>query len=557
MHKVILTFKKKIALVGVLALTLVAIFVGVQQLISIYDQGDLLLPPLPQHADVGKQPLLTYAQSLKTPFPTDARALPASGCATQSGEWLRNENTNFGAAMDPTTWHNMHLFIPTGSVLWTNQMSATCGAQIKVHASAFGGDPADTNARTIKVYRIGYYNGAEAREVWSSSPIKLKRYNVPKVKSLTRMVETLWPVTATFTIGRDWTPGLYAVATVNDKDIIENLSPLIVKAAAGSSKLLLVHSTITWAAYNSFGGRSAYIGPINSKRERSRVVSMDRPLLGSGINHFDRDGIALVQYLEQSGISVDQIADTDLDRNPSILTHYSGVIFSGHAEYMTNRIFKSILAARSNGINLAFLGSNTAYWQVRLESSPSGSDRRVAIYRDPQIDPITSPSQITIQFLNPRINMQPSLITGEVTAGVHVVGDMTVQNKPSWLSLPQGAHLNGWSPNTEIDSVVKNISSPDNTHIIFSGKFKLTRFAKSTPSVNQAILNRSYEGQTLWFTTPSGSAVFVAGVNYWACELSYTCMESNTNEETRSTLKSVTSQVLNLWQTRGIGRSLK
>jgi hypothetical protein len=404
--------------------------------------------------------------------------------------------------------------------------------------------------------RIGNYNGAGAKDLWSSSPIKLKRNRIPAVKSLTRMIETNWPVTTSFKISSDWTPGLYVVATVNDKDIIENLAPLIIKGKIGASKLLLIHSTLTWTAYNSFGGRSAYQGPVNAARERSRVVSMDRPILGSGINHVDRDAISLVQFLESKNIQVDQIADTDLDRNPSILSHYSGIILSGHAEYMTHRIFTSLIAARNSGINLAFLGSNTAYWQVRLDSSPSGIDRRIAIYRDPQTDPVTDPSLISIQFNNPRINMLPSLITGETTAGVHVVGDMKVIEKPNWLNIPASAHLNGWSPNTEIDSSVVGNFAPTNPHIIFSGKFRLTRLTKQSPALTPVLASRSYEGQTIWFTTPSNSAVFVAGVNYWACELSYTCMEGNVNEETRLTLQSVTEQVLNLWQTKAIGKVL-
>ena len=556
MKKIILTFKKKIALIGAVTLSIAAITLGVHQLIGIYNQEELLLPPIPLHADVAKQPPLTFANSLKINFPSDSGAIPSNGCNQQKSDWLQTENAHPGVQMDAKIWHDLHLFLPTGSVLWTSQVSATCGTVIKVHASMYSNDHGDNNARTIKVLRIGNYSGAGARQMWSSAPIILKRYNLPKVKSLTRMVEATWPITTTFTIGKDWAPGLYAVASINDKDVIENIAPLIVKGQVATSKLLLVHSTLTWAAYNSFGGRSAYMGPIDAKRERSRVISMDRPLVGSGMNHFDRDAIALVQYFEDKGIQVDQIADTDLNRNPSLIDRYSGVILSGHVEYMTNKIFKSLIAARNNGINLALLGSNTAYWQVRLAPSASGSDRRMAIYRNPQSDPITDPTQISIQFNNPRINMMPSLITGETTSGVHVVGDMKLVSKPSWLNIPASAHLYGWSPNTEIDSSIGGNFSPPNAHIIFSGKFSLTRLPKSLPVTDSKILARNLLGQTIWFTTPSGSAVFVAGVNYWACELYYTCMEGNVNEETRGVLQSVTSQMLNLWQTRSIGKRL-
>jgi hypothetical protein len=133
---------------------------------------------------------------------------------------------------------------------------------------------------------------------------------------------------------------------------------------------------------------------------------------------------------------------------------------------------------------------------------------------------------------------------------------MKLIDKPSWLTIPPDAHLNGWSANTEIDSAVVGNFAPTHSHIVFSGKFKLTRLPKSSQVTNSRIPARSYVGQTIWFTTPSGSAVFVAGVNYWACELSYSCMEGNVNESTRYVLQSVTEQVLNLWQTKAVGRKL-
>ena len=105
--------------------------------------------------------------------------------------------------------------------------------------------------------------------------------------------------------------------------------------------------------------------------------------------------------------------------------------------------------------------------------------------------------------------MFPSLITGETTSGVHVVGEMKVVNMPSWLNIPITATLSGWSPNTEIDSMVTGKLAPTNLHLIFSGKFSLTRLAKSTPSKNPKISSRNYLGQTIWYTTPSGSAVLL------------------------------------------------
>ena len=547
--------RKRLVWIGVFAIAVGGTSLSAQRVLTYYEEREVQLPSIPTHGDIPFQPKLTYSNSLKITFPKDVKPLPKSGCYPVTSAWLKRENALPGVAMKAKDWHDLHLFLPSGSVLWTSQMTATCGDTIKIHASMIRG-ATNQKGQQIKVWRVGYYGGSEAREVWSSGPLNLKRYNIPGVRSVTRMVETKWPVTTNFTIGKDWTPGLYRVTSETSAGKIENMSPLIIKGKIGTSKLLLIHSTMTWAAYNSFGGRSAYMGPVVTLRERSRVVSMDRPLIGSGMNHLDRDAISLVQFLEEKGIAVDQIADTDLNNNPSILSHYSGVIFSGHPEYMTNNIFKSIIAARNNGINLAFLGSNTAYWQVRLSSSPAGADRRIAIYKDPLTDPITSPDKISIQFDNPRINMFPSLITGESTAGVHVRGTMSVVSVPKWLKIPATATLSGWPSNTEIDSQVSGNAAPPNEHLIFSGKFYRTRVSKSPLIKKPIISSRNYEGQTIWYTTPSGSAVFVAGVNYWACELSYSCYEGTVNSETKKILQSVTTQVLTLWQTKAIGNRL-
>mgnify|MGYP006284278183 FL=1 len=130
---------------------------------------------------------------------------------------------------------------------------------------------------------------------------------------------------------------------------------------------------------------------------------------------------------------------------------------------------------------------------------------------------------------------------------------MELINKPSWLNIDQDATLRNWAGNSEIDSQAGGKFGPPSSHIIFSGKMTLFTSAKKRPI---AKTDRNYKAQTIWFTTPSGAAVFVAGNNYWACELSYTCMEGNVDESTRSVLQSVTRQVLTLWSIKGVGKQL-
>ena len=70
--------------------------------------------------------------------------------------------------------------------------------------------------------------------------------------------------------------------------------------------------------YNSFGGRSGYLGPgkdgISDADERSRLVSFDRPMLGSGAYSIARDAIPFIQFVESKGINVDEESDLDINK---------------------------------------------------------------------------------------------------------------------------------------------------------------------------------------------------------------------------------------------------
>ncbi len=513
-----------------------------------------LLPPLALHADVASRPLTTFSDSLTTTLPDDNAKL-ASDCQPQSGDWVSKENQNPGVALTTADWRTLRLYQESGSVLWLDRQSVTCGEKIGIHASLFPVNfegAINKSPRSFEVLRVGWYNGSGARMMWNSGPIKLKRRNVPTLRNVTRTIETEWPTTVSFDVGPDWTPGLYIVASLNPLGKIENVAPFILRSAQSTSKILLVHSTLTWSAYNSFGGHSTYTAMLGGEDGRSKIASLDRPYGGSGISHIERDAISFVQYLESTGLNIDQTTDIDVSHAPSVVTKYSALLMSGHPEYMTRREFDTILAARNLGENIAFMGANGAYWQVRTESSPTGPDRHLVIYRNARADPQTNWQQISIQFGDSRINTPPSLLTGEVTAGVHVRGTLFPAQIPTWLKIPAGESLSGWSPNSEIDSIASGSATPQNPHLIFSGKFSL---ANSASRINPP--HRSLTGQTIWFTTPSGSATFVSGINYWPCEVSPTCAESTVPESTRSLLQSITSQVLTLWQTKAVGKTLK
>lgn len=518
------------------------------------------IAPIKKHAEISKSTLETFAQSLSTTLPSDLSSYPNSTCTPLAADWVKKENLKSGVNMTMSSWHNLDVASPRGSVLWLDQTSVSCGQTVGIHASSHLTSEAPAGKRTFQALRIGWYKGTGARLVWKSKPMVLKMQKTPIVKNAERMVETNWKTSLSFTVGKDWVPGFYLIASISPKGAIESIAPLIVRSPLSSSKLVLVHSTLTWAAYNTYGGRSLYLGPggsiVSRRLERSRIVSMDRPIEGSGALHLDRDGITLVQFLEKEGINTDQIADVDLHEWPSLSTHYNGVVFSSHPEYFTRRMFDTVAADRNQGINLAFLGANSAYWQTRVAPSPTGKFRRVIVYRKTTEDPITSNRAVTVEFQDPHVNTPPNLLTGALTNGVHVYGNLHAVEIPKWLKIPAKSTIEGVSGDTEIDATVKDAAQPPNVHVLFTGKLD---FRDTLPSTEEEIskFEKLPIEETVWFTTPSGAAVFNAALTTWSCNLLPSCVSHAVGPATEKTMQSVTSQILTLWQQKAVGNTLK
>jgi len=212
--------------------------------------------------------------------------------------------------------------------------------------------------------------------------------------SASGLLQLDWPVTDTIAIGSDWTSGYYYLDVVLTSGPHAGQSrrvPLIVRAPPGASSAILAQASVnTWQAYNSWGGLSLYtkFGSVEGSH-----VSFSRPydLVHQGPASWE---LAAVHFLERYGYDVSYTTDADTDSEPASLLQHALVIVLGHDEYWTQTMRDAFEQARDAGVNLAFLGANDGYWQIRY-----ADDRRTLVeYRDPRLDPDPDPALKTATF---------------------------------------------------------------------------------------------------------------------------------------------------------------
>ena len=289
---------------------------------------------------------------------------------------------------------------------YASEVSVVPGDVVQAHVSTV---PA---ARyRIMVYRVGWYEGTGARlvacvpscagdELGSPRPM-------PPFDSTTGYLNAGWPVSDQITVGDDWTSGYYLVELVLTSGSHAGAGgwlPLIVREPAWQDSAILVQAPVnTWQAYNDWGGRSLY---YNHTGVGDNHVSFDRPYDPAGlptaagptpllnINLPQTLEFPLVRFLERDGYDVSYTTDVDTDRDPTGLLRHRLVITAGHDEYWSKTIRDAFEQARDAGTNLAFLGANTGYWQIRYED-----DRRTVVeYRKASADPEPDPALKTVRF---------------------------------------------------------------------------------------------------------------------------------------------------------------
>ncbi|HWX08933.1 MAG TPA: N,N-dimethylformamidase beta subunit family domain-containing protein [Gaiellaceae bacterium] len=377
--------------------------------------------------------------------------------------------------------------------LYASPISTAPGQDVALHVST-------PDQYRLNVYRLGWYGGTGARLVACLPACDANEQGVPQAQRQGLGAGAAgWSVTDVLHTGADWTSGYYLVeAVLAHGGTATAFFVLHDSFDAPASQIVVQVPVNTWQAYNTWGGASLY----NFLGQRSTAISFDRPL-----GRFAQSPmwweIQLVRFLEREGYDVSYQTDVDTDTNPASLLRHRLVIVAGHDEYWSSAMRDGFDAALAGGTNLAFLGSNDGYWNLRY-----ADDRHTIISAKSLYDPNPVLSQKTAMFRE--IGRPECMLMG--------VQHIFFAPIPQMLNyvVPVAAAGDPWFANTGFqagDTVVgvvgreHDILNPFPDSCIHQGLSVLFHYDGGGVDQN---------GDAVRFTAPSGARVFASGAQQFS-----------------------------------------
>jgi Domain of unknown function (DUF4082)/Cadherin-like domain len=425
----------------------------------------------------------------------------------------------------------------------------------------------DSKSYRIDIYRLGYYGGAGARLVNSTTMSAASVQPTPLTNAALGLVDAgNWTTTSSWLVPANAVSGVYIAHLFRLDTSGQNHITFIVRDDGTAHDIVFQTSDPTWHAYNGWGGPSLY-GNATNADARAYKVSYNRPFA-------TRDSIGAfagpqdflfgaeypaIRWLEANGYDVCYIAGVDTDRNigGNQLTARKVFLSVGHDEYWSGNQRTNVEAARAAGVHLAFWSGNEVFWKTRYEAStdPSATAYRTLVcYKETKdnqpIDPLDPPTW-TGSWRDPRFSppadggRPENALIGQIwTVDSWRADTITIPYPMTtlrfWRNTNVAKTLSGKSA-----SLVQNIlgyewdESPDNGFRP-AGLFHLssTTLAVTQYMIDYGSTDGAYtatHAMSLYRYQSSGSIVFGCGTVFWAwgldadhdLQLSYTT-DSNT-----------------------------
>ena len=232
---------------------------------------------------------------------------------------------------------------------------------------------------TMKIYRVGYYQGNGARLQADLGTIQGVAQPDPLYDPNIGLTDcSNWSVSAQWAVPSSAASGIYFAKMIRT-DGGQNHITFIVRDDAGNSPILYKTSDGTWQAYNMYGDHSLYCGPISGNQgsfSHAVKVSYQRPFVTrfvhcvGGYNEWFRNAeYPLIRWMERNGYNVSYTTQWDMSRNTTPITPamHKIIISGGHDEYWSAECRTAWETARNNGVHLCFMSGNEVYWKTRWE----------------------------------------------------------------------------------------------------------------------------------------------------------------------------------------------
>ena len=236
---------------------------------------------------------------------------------------------------------------------------------------------------TVQVWRLGWYGSDGARKVAEFAGTTAATQPAPATIANSNGAVTCsaWAENVTWDIPADSTPGWYWLFMRNAGGTQFGGILFCVSDINARKPILVVASEATWgAAYNGYGGNNVYgasLG-IGSITARALCSSYDKPVISrSNVpqTHFFNGELATLRFLERFGFEVGYTTCEQINNDPTVMDGRSLVVFSGHNEYVSQRMRDKTEAIIAAGTNVANFGGNDFFWRVAYAGTtfPAGS----------------------------------------------------------------------------------------------------------------------------------------------------------------------------------------
>ena len=219
-----------------------------------------------------------------------------------------------------------------------------------------------TDARVLTVHVI--HCGPEPEPTYSNN--ELKGVPITEPSDVDWSTKGSRPASIDVSVA-DWPSGLYAVRLEADDGRV-GFAPLVVRPAAPTQRIAIVLPTTTWQAYNFYDGDGDGWGDTWYARWKTTYMDLSRPHANRGVPYrFRSYDLGFLHWLYRTKRQFDVYADEDIERfpNPAALrAAYDLLVFPGHTEYVTTRVYDLVSGFRDRGGNLVFLSANNFFRRV-------------------------------------------------------------------------------------------------------------------------------------------------------------------------------------------------